>query len=281
MKLTIMYPCSFGNINKIEPDYNFELELAKKYNINTLFIDFDLFLNSKKLKLNRTISKDEQILYRGWMINPNQYNKLFSLLEELGVKMIIPPALFENVHLFPNSYDRLKSFTPKTIWFKDGEKIDWNKVKNTFDKWIIKDYVKSVKGFDFPVYFDGSYTNEQLDSYIDKFKELRGDLYTGGIVLKEYTELKKTNNHTHEFRAFYINGFLVSIYPNSDNSEDLVPIYEAQMIKPLYSDFYTVDFAETIDGKIIVIEVGDGQVSGFPSEKEAEQVYKVLNKLSF
>lgn len=281
MKITIMYPCFFGNINKIDNDYEFELELAKKYDYDYVFFDHDLFVSSGKVKLNKKLNSDNFILYRGWMLTDIQYKNLFDALEKENVKMIVSPELYNNGHLFPRVYERVKYYTPKTIWFKEGETIDWKKVKDTFDKFIIKDYVKSVKGFSFPTYFDDSYSEEELNDYVNKFKEIRGDLFTGGIVFKKYVELKKTEGHTHEFRAFYINGKVVCIYPNSENYDDLVPIYEAQEINSLYSDFYTVDFAEIVDGKIIVIEAGDGQVSGIASIKEAEQIYKFLNKLVF
>ena len=31
MNLRILYPCFFGNVNKVDPDYNFELDLAIKF----------------------------------------------------------------------------------------------------------------------------------------------------------------------------------------------------------------------------------------------------------
>ncbi|WP_181991340.1 ATP-grasp domain-containing protein [Hungatella hathewayi] len=66
-----------------------------------------------------------------------------------------------------------------------------------------------------------------------------------------------------------------------DNKEDDVPedVLNNKELCLLNSNFYTIDFARTTNGKYIVIETGDGQVSGLPSEKEAELLYTELQHL--
>ena len=64
---------------------------------------------------------------------------------------------------------------------------------------MMKDYVKSVKGTDFPACFDSSYDDRQLDEYARRFQAMRGDLYVRGIVLKEYVELKRRDSMTNEY----------------------------------------------------------------------------------
>ena len=47
--------------------------------------------------------------------------------------------------------------------------IDVEHLKHSFPKFMIKDYVKSVKGTDFPKYFDSSVTQEEFDDWMERF----------------------------------------------------------------------------------------------------------------
>ncbi len=55
---------------------------------------------------------------------------------------------------------------------------------------MIKDYVKSVKGTDFPKFFDKNTTQDELDNWMNVFYKYRGNLLTGGICVKEFLPLK-------------------------------------------------------------------------------------------
>ena len=104
---------------------------------------------------------------------------------------------------------------------------------------------------------------------------MRGDLYVRGIVLKEYVELKRRDSMTNEYRAFYLNGELLTLSPNSNQKEGgpVVPIELVNAIPVLDSHFYTVDFAELENGSWTVIETGDGQVSGLSPNQYVFKFY--------
>lgn len=267
----MIYPSKYNCINCIDEDYSREEKYAKKYNLMTSYFNFDDFTTfNKKLRLRTggTLTEPVLAVYRGWMMSVEDYTRFYNELKALyNIELITTPEQYENTHYFIKSYDKIKEHTPKTIWFSDGETIDWDKVRHELgEKFIVKDYVKSVKGFDFPEYLESSMSNEELDNYINKFREIRGNLYTCGIVLKQYVKLDRTNVHTHEFRAFYNENSVMIIYHNSDNTEDIIPMAQTFEWKADLTDidstFYTVDFARLENGDIIVIEIGDGQVSG-------------------
>lgn len=277
MKPVIIYPCEFGNINKIDEDYKFEQEIAIEQCFETILFNYDDFVFGNKLKVTSN-GNNKPAIYRGWMLKPIDYKRFYNELLAIGYKLINSPEEYENTHYFVKSYELLQGLTPKTLWYEEGQQINWNEVRQNFDKFIVKDYVKSVKGFDFPEYLESSMTDEELNNYIDKFKQLRGNLYTGGIVLKQYVELDKKKGHTHEFRAFYTKGKQIIVYANSGNKEDKIPyetiqLYPIKLLLSSKSNFYTVDFARLSNGEYTVIEIGDGQVSGIPSKKEAIALY--------
>lgn len=276
----ILFPCQFGNINQVDEDYQKEYNSAIKNGFEVLLFNFDDFtLTNSKLKLNKNLNLKEKvtILYRGWMLKFKDYERLYNSLLTLNMQLINNPIEYRNCHEFPYSYNNLKDYTPKCIYYKKDEKIDWGFVKKNFSKFLIKDFVKSVKGFDFPIYFDDNYSNEQLDEFVKKFIQIRDNMYTGGIVIKEFMELDKTNDITHEFRGFYLNKQLFILYQNSKNDNDFLPYQLAQQVPLLDSNFYTIDFA-ILKGDIqIVIETGDGQVSGISNENMIDMFYKNLS----
>ena len=93
--------------------------------------------------------------------------------------------------------------------------IDVEEIKHYFDRFMIKDYVKSVKGTEFPRFFDQTITQDQFDKWIEVFYKYRGELLTGGICIKEYLDLKRYGERTNEYRVFYINHEIATISRNS------------------------------------------------------------------
>lgn len=283
MEKIILYPCSYDNLREVDEDYKFEEQIANKFGINTVTFNYDAFVTfGEKLKIHSNIelNKDNMVtaVYRGWMLLPEKYKELYDNLLELGIKLVNNPDEYENAHCFNKAYKELEEYTPKILVFNKDEKINWINVQKIISKFIVKDFVKSVKGFDFEHYLDFTYTDNELDNKIEKFKKLRGNLYTGGIILKEYVDLDRSGGKTHEFRGFYYNGRLVTLYQNSNNTEDEIKnvIKFANSIPKLKSKFYTVDFAIKKNGETIVIETGDGQVSGIDSEEEVSTLYNYI-----
>ena len=209
------------------------------------------------------------------MLQPEAYARLFEALKERKLTLINTPAEYENCHEFPLAYPSIADYTPGIRVYPEGEAIDWREVKHAFPRFMMKDYVKSVKGTDFPACFDSSYDDRQLDEYARRFQAMRGDLYVRGIVLKEYVELKRRDSMTNEYRAFYLNGELLTLSPNSNQKEGwpVVPMELVNAIPVLDSHFYTVDFAELENGSWTVIETGDGQVSGLSPNQYVFKFY--------
>ena len=143
---------------------------------------------------------------------------------------------------------------------------------------MIKDYVKSVKGTDFPVFFENSVTQEEFDFWMNKFYEYRGDLFTGGICVKEFVDLKLYGKSKNEYRVFYINGEVATINRNSGQLDyaAVPPKTLVEKYMHLNSKFYTIDFAELQDGSWIVIEAGDGSVSGLSDFQDYDEFFRKL-----
>ena len=159
-------------------------------------------------------------------------------------------------------------------------RMDVKFLQDTFGRFMVKDYVKSVKGSDFPVYFDSTITQSEFDGWMEKFYQYRGNLLTGGICIKKYLNLKKYDGHTNEYRVFYYFNEPMILMKNSNQSDACCkpPVALINKYKMLDSPFFTLDFAQLEDDSWIIIESGDGQVSGITDSSQIELFYKLLKE---
>lgn len=113
---------------------------------------------------------------------------------------------------------------------------------------------------------------------MERFYELRGSLLTGGICIKKFAELKEYGARKNEYRVFYINGKVATVSRNSGqgNYTSEPPKALIKRYEQLGSPFYTIDYAECEDVKWIIIEAGDGSVSGLSDGQDYEQFYRAL-----
>lgn len=91
--------------------------------------------------------------------------------------------------------------------------------------------------------------------------------------LEEYLDLKKYGTQTNEYRVFYINHEPATIRRNSGQG-NYTPMPPKELIdkyRNLDSNYYTVDYAELTDDSWLIIEAGDGEVSGLSEHQNYEQ----------
>lgn len=293
MDITILYPADYFDTKKVDEDYLPEWTEAGRFpEFHRLLYAYDSFASNGPLKVFPSSCPEGLCIYRGWMLQPSDYRRLYAGLKGLGLTLINSPEEYENCHEFPLSYEKLHGYTPKIRVYPDGTPIDWDAAKKDLGSFMMKDYVKSVKGSHFPSYFDGSWDNTQLDEAVRQFRSLRGGLFVKGIVLKQYVSLYRGASCSaetcseapcpaNEYRAFYLDGQLLTLSPNSNQPSgyERVPVSFVNALPRLDSRFYTVDFAQLTDGGWTVIETGDGQVSGLSPNQFIFKFYDELRYL--
>lgn len=277
---TILFPSSYFNKKQVDEDLKKEYDAAKDtglYN-GIIIFSYEDWFHDEKIVLNTYPENKITAVYRGWMMQPKQYEKFYNTLKECNIELVTTPEEYKFFHVFPNIYEYIKVDTPKTLIYPKGTEIDLSTVKKTFNRFMVKDYVKSVKGTDFPVFFENSVSQEEFDSWMNKFYEYRGNLFTGGICVKEFVDLKRYGNAKNEYRVFYINGEIATISRNSGQPDSaLTPPSELiEKYNKLNSKFYTVDYAELTDGSWIIIEAGDGSVSGLSDFQDYNAFFRSL-----
>jgi len=274
--MLILFPSDYFDIKKIDVDYAQEYDAVCRIpEFKPIMYNYDGFVDGKPLKLYPNNFYTGECIYRGWMLTPEQYATLYGKLDDEGIRLINTPTQYECYHCFPNAYEHVKNHTPKMLYFPTGTPIKWELVNETFSRFMIKDAVKSVKGHSFPSFFETPVTADEMNLHMENFRNLRGKLFTGGIVIKEYVDLKRYGSITNEYRAFYLKHNLLSLSKNSNNlgAYPSPPQQFVEQWATLSSNYFTVDFGELNNGEWIVIETGDGQVSGLSPGQFAFKYY--------
>lgn len=275
----ILFPSSFFSINKVDEDLQGEYDAVKMTGLyDTIFFGYDKWVSEGVLILNETPSVKRKAIMRGWMMKPEQYEKLYYALSEKNIELMTSPADYRQMHIFPNVYNLFGKDTAVMEIYPLHEQIDVEVLKKKFPRFMIKDFVKSVKGTEFPKYFDASVSQDQFDEWMKVFYKYRGELLTGGICVKEFLDLKFYDNRPNEYRVFYANGEIVTISRNS-GQHGYTPEPPKELIEKnrnLPSCYYTVDYAELADGSWKVMEAGDGSVSGLSENQNAEHYFRAL-----
>lgn len=276
---TLLFPSDVFERKKVDPDMKREYDAAIdtcKYEM--LLFDYDAWFNHAELKLTQAVNEEKQAIYRGWMMTPEQYQDFYTQLLKANVRLITTPEMYSHLHIFPNAYPEIVDDTARIMTFPLHKEINIEKVKTEFSRFMVKDFVKSVKGTEFPSSFDNSIDQAEFNRWMEVFYKYRGELLTGGICIKEFLHLKKYDEKTNEYRVYYANHDICSVSRNS-----LQGIYTPEPPKGLIdkyrylpSIFYTIDFAELEDGSWKIIECGDGSVSGLSDKQDYYSFYRSL-----
>jgi hypothetical protein len=144
---------------------------------HTILFNYDEWVAGGSLRMTEKEASSETYcaVYRGWMLKPEEYLRLFEELSDKGIRLLTTPREYDNLHLFPNVYPFIKKDTAGMIYFADG-KVDVDAVKKKFRRFMVKDSVKSVKGTEFP----GEYL--KWDCNIAKKMALKEDLLKKVLV---------------------------------------------------------------------------------------------------
>ena len=272
--------------HEVDVDYRAEYQAAGLEHACALFSYEDL--QQGKLSLY-----EEKIsgltIYRGWMMHPDMYRSFYSLLEEQGIILLNTPDEYEKYHLLPGWYNDFKTETPETVWELQGKlEAALQIAKQLEGPYVVKDYVKSRKHEWYDACFIESIDDrENAARVIGNFIDRQGIDLVGGIVLRKFEKLKKIGYHersgmplSEEYRVFIYAGKILAVddYWLEDSDVNLsTEEYQwmesiAQRVK---SNFVTVDLARKEDGSLIIMELGDGQVSGL-QQIDAEVFYKTF-----
>lgn len=294
--------CSNPLDNKtVDLDYQDEFTAATQngftihlFSFENLTEDKDAEFATRKIKKSET---SQTIIYRGWMLKPNQYALLYNALLTKNYKLINSPTEYQNCHYFPDSYKFIRGHTPRSIWLTvNSQRVNYDQVFSeiaTFENGplIVKDFVKSQKHYwDTACFIPSATDKEKVKSVVSKFVELQNTDLNEGLVFREFVDLSNLTIHSksgmplkQEYRLFFLNGQLLASYDYWEEGEyfadDNPPLDLFKKIaKNIESNFFSVDIAKKKSGDWIIIELGDGQVAGLPDKVDRLGFYDLVRQ---
>ena len=277
----ILFPSSFFSITKVDEDLQKEYDAVLATGLfEVALFGYDKWFQEDKLIVTNAPKEEHLAVYRGWMMKPEQYQRFYNLLLDKNIRLITEPEQYRRMHIFPNIYKSVKEDTARMEIYPLHTQIDVEQLKKSFLRFMVKDYVKSVKGTEFPQFFDQSISQKDFDRWMEVFYQYRGTLLTGGICIKEYLDLKQYGRRTNEYRVFYMNHEIATVSRNSGqgNYTPEPPRALMEKYRNLDSPYYTIDFAELEDGTWRIVETGDGEVSGLSDNQDYEQYFRALHQ---
>ena len=271
---------------EVDEDYKEEYLAASKEHACALFSYEDL----ERGKLSLYGSEIAGLtIYRGWMMRPELYRSFYDKLMAKGIILINSPEEYERYHLLPGWYEDFKDVTAKTVWENQGTLDSAMKLTNGLTRsYIVKDFVKSRKHEWHDACFIESIENKaNAERIIRNFIDRQGSSLVGGVVLRKFEKLRSVGYHeksgmpiSEEYRAFIYAGriLIMDEYWQTDKTlriSDEERRWIEENAKKVKSNFVTMDLARREDGRLIIMELGDGQVSGLQQIK-AEEFYRAF-----
>lgn len=307
--MRVIFCSSPLNGREVDSDYEKEYFAVKKYGVVVNLIDLEELIqgNLRKAFLNVTIANKMELgIYRGWMMSPSNYEILYFELLKRGIRLINTPENYKYCHYLPEAYDVIKEHTPKTVWVQKEESgIPFKKLHNQIKEFgtlpvIVKDYVKSCKHqWNDACYVHDAADLSNFDRVVRNLIHIRGEDFEGGIIVREFVELEFLSRHpkskmplSKEFRLFFLRHNLLKVFnywEEADYHDEMPPEEQiskfVEVAKKIESEFFTMDIAKTAEGEWVIIELGDGQVSGLPYNSDLNSFYSELqsqcNKLEW
>lgn len=240
-----------------------------------------------------SVSEPELALYRGWMLQPEQYAQLYTALQERGYQLVNTPAAYRHCHELPASYAVIAAHTPQTVHLPLAECGDIDRILDALAPFgdrplVLKDYVKSRKyEWHEACFIPSAADRAAVERVVTRFLALQGEDINGRLVFREYMAFQSIGTHdktdlplTKEYRLFFLDGALLSMteYWEAGQYDEVSPPADMfrEVVPQVQSRFFTMDIAQRMDDAWMIVELGDGQVSGLPERADVAAFYRAL-----
>lgn len=287
-----------------KPDYVYlrEVAAATALNFDYALINFEALVeNGDFNRATRHIqaqSTTTLAIYRGWMLKPSLYKRLYEKLITLNIRLLTTPDDYLYNHYLPISYPDIAAFTTRTVWlpYSYDQSLPLDEIMNLLKAFgsqplIIKDFVKSRKHEWFEAcYIPDASNREEVTRVVKRFVELQGDDLNEGLVFRQFVQFEPLTIHsksgmplTREFRLFFLDQqpILTSNYWEEGDYNGIKPPLDffSTIAKRIKSRFFTMDVAKIVGGDWVIVELGDGQVAGLPDHADVEAFYRAFSAL--
>jgi hypothetical protein len=279
----LLLPLDPLNERAVDDSFVRDRDAALGVEVRTLLLDHDRLVGSEQAVAVRGLADaGAPLLYRGWMIPAAAYGALEAAVVAKGSSLITTAAQYASAHHLPGWIEIFKELTPATTFVPANATPDHIVAAATAlggTAFVVKDWVKSRKyEWDTAAFAP---TIESLPGVVAEFIRLQEEFLVGEVVIRRFINLDKSQP---EIRVWWARGAVALVSPHPDFSGASVPDIDDAFLErvriavvELGSPFVTTDLAMTSDGEWLVIEVGDGQVSGLPDSAGQDEIKSILS----
>lgn len=244
--MRVLYPENPLNSKEADEPYQAEYVALQAAGIACSLFDLDA-LAYGEFRARPRIETGEQVLYRGWMMNPARYEKWVAAVCDRAASPITSTAHYLQCHHLPGWYHTCADLTMETHFFempfeaqalRQAEALGWG-------SFFVKDFVKSNTAQTGSI----ARSPQEIVEILEHLAEYRGEI-EGGVALRKVEQYEPRS----EQRYFVMND-------KSYGPAGIVPEIVKTVASRVSAPFYSVDIATTVEGTLQVVELGDGQVS--------------------
>jgi ATP-grasp domain, R2K clade family 3 len=274
-----LFPSSMLNPRTVDEHFESQADAVDVYAL----VDMDALMSQNgDVAFRRLQNITEPIVYRGWMLSENEYGALEFALGQRGITLVTQTADYLKAHHLPGWIKTFEDLSPRSVIIPCGDEKNASHVVRSSSladsgSYIVKDFVKSLKHDWETACFSPNI--DTLDDIVSNFLDQRGEALAGNVIVREFEDFTGP-----ESRVWWVNGEPVLVTRHPDDPEltvlpslDLADIVCA--VSALRCPFVTTDIIQHRDGRLRVVEVGDGQVSDFPSGESFESLARSLEAI--
>lgn len=242
--MRLLYPCNPLEKNKPDEAFEEEFRAAQEPGLPCGLYSAEDF-ECGEFQPRPAFTEGEEVLYRGWMLTPDDYVRLYTAVAGKGGRMLTSPEQYRHCHYLPEWYPLCVDVTPKTICLERDAKFSEAINALGWGGYFVKDYVKSLTTS------RGSLAKnaEEVEEIVDLIEKYRGQV-EGGVCVREFEDLQPET----EERFF--------VWKKQPHARDgVIPAIVTEVARRIDSPFYSVDVVLDAKGAPRLIELGDGQVS--------------------
>jgi len=264
-------------------DDHFSLECATVAGSNpvALLDSYSLSDRIPKMKISEDFSNP--VVYRGWMLTEAEYRTLERAITARGLALATSTESYMRAHSIRGWIDSFEGLTAPTVLIPvsaDEATILAAADSIPFEHgFFLKGESKSERGMNHAA--DAG----ELPGLVRRFLERSGTPEDGTLALRSFLPL---DSRVAEVRSWWIGGELAfsPVHPNFEGIDRISPLTDSMElrrsmrdfldslqpgIRSLENRFLTADIALTESGEWTLIEIGDGQVSGFSRDYGAQE----------
>lgn len=286
----VLFPCDPSRPRAPDPAFAREVVAAAAAGLRVGVIDHDEAARGDAARAAASApAGPARAVYRGWMLPPARYAALHEALVARGLAPLTSPEAYRAAHHLPAWYPHLEGLTPRSRWVVDPPLVERAvEAAGAFGDvpLVVKDFVKSEKH----LWAEACFVPRASDAaavarVVGRFLSERGADLEGGVVLREFVALERLGVHPRsgmplavEARVFLLGGVPAHVLPYWEGTQVPAPPVERFLpaLAQVGSPFMTADLARRPDGEWLLLEVGDGQVSGVPDDADPAPLFRAL-----